>query len=389
MASNDNLDPMEALRNFAREYRQVREQHERESPQGATRRRLKQDMDRIAHSYERLLGQWVTDDDLRQAWRDHLYRGGVVPNRPQLAVPPLFRGRTDSGARVEIMAAPDGGYDLLNDGSLAEHHEIPWHLDPERIDPVQIGAWTCEEVFSAPEEAVAALDEFLTQPTASPPWRWAQVLYEDGLVDADFGLTPRGARRLRAGQEPAPQPSQEQTNVCVVLANSARGRILTLVGAGSGIDAPAARLLDAADVNNPAARARDSERFSDSRPGLRREGNHGPRHGVSDRRDRNRDDADRQFAQQVVAEAARIWSQFPAARIIVSAGPQMLGVLRPVLEKLPNSTPNKVIEFPRDLTQLPAAAVHDALARAGYLPARERRPPLTPMRTPNPWQQGT
>ena len=30
--------------------------------------------------------------------------------------------------------------------------------------------------------------------TTEPPWTWARTLYDDGLIDANFGLTARGRR---------------------------------------------------------------------------------------------------------------------------------------------------------------------------------------------------
>lgn len=378
---------IDLLTELGRQYRHIREEHDREAPRGATRRRLEQDMNRLAERFERTLDQWVPDEDLRERWRAYLYRGAEQPDEPRFSVPPLFRGRTEAGAMLEIRPAADDGYDLLLDGALADHHEIPWHLDPEQIAPIQIGQWTCEEEFTAPDEAIAALDTFLSQPGANPPAAWTQVLLEDGLIDTEFALTPRGARALAKEPQPEAGVSAKLANFCVLLANTARARVLTLASARPEGESTLSALEEVADQRNPAARARDNERFSDTRPGIRREGSHGPRHGVNDRREGNRQDSERQFMQSVVDETMAIWSRFPTCKIIVVANAQTLGLLRPVLARRVRE-PYEVIEFPRDLTQLAPAAVHDALAKAGHLPARGRRPPILPMRTPNPWQEG-
>ena len=378
--------PVERLAELGREYHRVRDDHDRESPRGATRRRLRQDMQRITERFERLLTHWVSDQKLRDEWQAYLYHGADQPQEPRMSVPPLFRGQSEAGALVEILAAPDGGYDIFVDGSRALHHEIPWHLEPEHIDPVQIREWTCHETFAAPDEAVAALETFLAQPGTDPPWAWAPALFEDGLIDLDFCLTPRGARRLGA-QAPEIREGGKRANFCVVLASRARARVLTLASSTSEGQPTLAALQEAADTSNPQERARDSEQFSDTRPGLRREGGHAPRHAVSDRRQSHRRDDVLQFFQVVVDEAAQIWRAFDTCKIVIVASPPMLGLLRGVMaHRMNGPSPYDLVEFPRDLTHLGAPAVHDALARAGLLPPRGRRPPLKPMRTPNPWQ---
>src|SRR5690606_1633210 len=283
------------------------------------------------------------------------------------------------GALLEIYG-PSGGYDLLIDGKLVEHGEIPWHLDPERVDPVQIQDWACNETFAVPEEAVEALEVFLGG-GGSPPWDWARVLYEDGLIDADFGLTPRGARRLGTETErPEPVVEHERVNFCVIVTDSARARVYTLEGVSSRTEPSLKPLELAADLSDQRRRARDAERFSESRPGMRREGPHGPRHTVSDLREEHRRETTKQFATYVLDEAARVWNGFDSCRIILCANPQMLGILRPLIaHKLGPSSPYHVHEFQRELTPLDTRRLREALAQAGLVPARGRPAPVTPL----------
>lgn len=387
MASRATLHPSALLSELGRDYRHAQQEHDRESPRGATRRRISKDMERLAERFERTLEHWVTDEAVRHAWREHLYRGAPAPDRPTLAPPPLFRGRTEADALLEIVPADDGGYDLFLDGAHVEHHEIPWHLDPEALEPIQIGQWQCREIFAAPDAAAAALGAFLGTNGASPPWQWARPLFEDGLIDLDFGLTPRGARRL--GKTPNADLTTDRAHVsyCVLLANAGRARIFTLASAAPDAESTLAPLAEASDLSNQEARARDSERFSDTRPGLRRESHSGPRHAVSDRREGNRRDSERQFARVVARETADTWSQLDDCRLVVAAAPRMLGHLRPALAQQNHVAPPATsVELARDLTGLAPAAIHDALAAEGLLPERGRRPPPVPMRTPNPWQ---
>jgi protein required for attachment to host cells len=380
-------DPGEQLTELGRQYWRVREEHDRENLEGSTRRRIKQDMAEVVDRFERLLGHWVRDDELRDAWRLYLYDAADAPDQPRLSPPPLFRGHTQTDALLEIRAADDGGYDILIDGSHVRHHDVPWHWDLEDLGPIQIGEWTCREIFDAPEKAVGALRAFVTGPGAGPPWDCAPALFEDGLIDTDFGLTPRGARRLGEARLEA-ETERARKHYCVIVADAARARILTLTKHAFEIEEKLDPLQPVSDLTNPEQRMRDGEQFTDSRPGIRREGPHGPRHGVSDRRDKSRRENTRQFARLVADEAARTWGQFPSSRVVVVAEPRMLGMLRPeIARQLDDPSLHEVVEFPRDLTWLDVPAVHDALAKEKLLPERERLAPLQSMRTPNPWQE--
>src|SRR5690606_24058908 len=159
--------------------------------------------------------------------------------------------------------------DILIEDKHVLHHEVPWHLDPESIDPVQIEEWTCRESFDAPDDAIFALETFLAEPGAAPPWKWVKELYEDGLVDADFALTPRGARRL--GKVSPPGLGTGAPSVyCVVVADGSRARVLTLESDSAFNEPTLSALKESADISNPQKRARDSERFENTRPGIRR-----------------------------------------------------------------------------------------------------------------------
>jgi len=372
MSTMEGLHPVALLGRLARNYHQVQGEHERSGPLGKRRRDLGGEAGRITERFERLLAHWVHDETLRDAWQRHFYRGGPAPAEPRLQPPPRYRGRTEAGARVEIRAADDGGYDLIVDDAVAEHQQVPWHLDPDQAGASQIGPHRCDEVFDAPDEAVDALRRWLAAPAAEPPWDWARELVEDGLVDTDFGLTPRGERRLRAA--PA-EHAAARSSFCVLLADAARARVLTLDSPGGELEPTLAPLTEVIDLTSPARRGRDSELLSDTRPGLRREGGHGPRHAVSDHREGKRDDADRHFAELAADEASRIWHRRPFCTVVVVAPPRMLGVLRPLIAQHNSGpSPYDVRELDRDLTRLATPAVHDALAARALLPPRGRRP---------------
>jgi protein required for attachment to host cells len=384
MARFDSIHPIEQLRQLGHAYHHLQQEHQREAPQGATRRRLEVKLERIAARFQRLLEHWVREPALQEQWMRYLQQGAPAPEQPEIAPPPLFRGTTGSGAEIELRVADDGGYDIFMDGKLSVHESVPWHLDPDAMGPVQVGEHSCRERFEAPGEAIMALEDFLSTAGAQPPWRWLRALFEDGLVDAELALTPRGRRRL-AHQARRARPAAsagERVNYCVLVVDAARARVLTLETDADELLPTFAELVEVADITNPARRARPAEFFSDTRSGQRREGSHGPLHGVDDRRDRHHRGMDRRFAALAADQAAELWRRYPACRVLVVAAPRMLGLLRPAIaERMRGQTPHDVRELARDLTRLAPATLHDALAEAGLLPARRRLPP--------PWQSAS
>jgi protein required for attachment to host cells len=373
MANHEIVRPSELLAQLGEEYHRVKQHQAREAHASASRRRIENDLERIAQRFERVLSHWSAEEDkeLRATWRKHLYEGGPAPRGPEVRPPRLFIGETDGGAHVEIRPASDGGHDIVVDGTLTEHSAAHWRLGPDAREPFAIGQHLCRERFEAPQEAIRALQRFVATDEALPPWRWARELFEDGLIDSEFGLTQRGRRALVATDEPDAGGAQ-QAGYCVIAADAGRARILTLE-AGSSSDEAAAHLVEVADLSNPARRTRDSDLFSDTRPGLRREGAHGPRHAVDDGRDRQRDESDKKFAEQVAEQAEAAWCHFAACHIVVVAPPKMLGILRPVLARHQRGvTRCDVDELDRDLSRLAPSALHDALAEAQLLPPRGR-----------------
>lgn len=367
------VDPIDLLRKLGDHYRHVEQEHQRQPPRSATRHRIATEMHGIQDHFEHLLVEWVADEGLRAQWRTFLHGGAPAPKAPRLPPPPLFKGRTDAGAVIEIHPVADG-YDMIVDGARLDHSGVPWHLDPDMRGPVQIGDHACEETFDAPEPAVQALADFLAD-RAKPPWRWARELVEDGLIDTELGLTPRGERRLQRAH-PVNEPAPRARNVCVLVSNAARARVWILDVDREGNGPTTFELIDVAEITNPMLRARDVDVVSDSGTG-RRGGARTPLHATPDHRDHRRHDIERHFAAQVAEEAAAVWRRYPSCELIVAASPGMLGLLRPALDHHMRVNDNiHVQELPRDLTKLTGPALHDLLAEDKLLPARGRRAPL-------------
>lgn len=377
------------LIDLARDYHQlqgVRHVRGAEAEGNAAHRKMGQKMTEIAARFERLIEHWIAGDPRAEAWRRHLYDGAPAPDGPELAEPPLFRGESDAGARIEVRRAPgDSGaaYDVLSDGARIARESAPWHLEPELIEPVTVAGQTCRDTFDASAEAQNALAAWIAASSGDPPWRFARELHDDGLIDFDFALTARGRRCLSqlAGEPPAASAGAglagARVHYCVIAADAARARIF-LLAADRGRAPTLMPLTEVADIARPDGRARDRDLHSESRPPQRADVFAGPssRHGVSDHREDRRRESTREFANSVVEAASRVWRTLPSCEIVVTASPTMLGLLRPALGRRtggPAAPP--VRELGRDLSKLAPAALHDALADQGLLPARGRRQP--------------
>jgi protein required for attachment to host cells len=364
----------EALAALGREYHHLQQEHARQRVEGAHGHALERKLQRTGERFERLLVRWIADEELRDRWIKFFYNQGPMPDEPRIGTPPLFKGVTEQGAPIEVRPSA-GGYDVVVADSIARHEALPWHLDPDRIGPIQIGGHTCRETPGVSAEAFQALRDFASSANAEPPWRWLRELFEDGLVDRNFGLTPRGYRLLGKSASVAPRASGWLT-FGVLAADAARARIFVLRAENEDEPTPAP-LVEVFETMNPERRTRDSDLFRDTRPGLRREGPHGPRHGVSDRREMHRRDVERRFASFIVKQAVRIFEERAVTRVVLVASPAMLGSLRrAVVHVTGGRLPWSVRDFARGLTRLAAPAVHDALAADGLLPPRGRPTPL-------------
>lgn len=367
------IEPLEVLRRLGDEYRHLEQEHARQpGERSATRHRLEDKLQRIALHFERVLVEWVHEEPVRARWREFLHGRGEAPETLGAPPPPLFKGTNDAGAVIEIRPA-GVGYDVLQDGARVDHVEVPWELDPDMVGPVQIGEDRWDETFDASAEAIAALAAF-DAGHGEPPWPWARELLEDGLIDAELAITPRGRRRLDRTHPAAARETSAPTT-CVVVADAARARVLVLERHPDG--GPAiAELVEAAEITNPVLRTRDTDLTSDTRGG-RRGGASTPLRPTSDHRDHHRRDLARHFAARIAEEAAGVWRRYPACAVVVVASPVMLGLLRPAIEhELRPKDHVELRELARDLTKLSAPQLHDQLADEGLLPPRGRRPPL-------------
>lgn len=187
------MHPIAELSNVAREFHHVQGEHAREGVSGSRRRRQRARMEELEEKFETLVARWVPDASEQQRWREHIYRGAdepseLVPSEPQ----PLFHGSSEYDSSLLIRET---------------EHEQVWIVDGDVVDrrplrspvvaPVRHGGSEFAELFETDPQALDALIAYVERRTSEPPWAWARALYDDGLIDANFGLTDRG-RRYRA-----------------------------------------------------------------------------------------------------------------------------------------------------------------------------------------------
>jgi hypothetical protein len=188
------MHPIRELAQTAREFRHLRAEHHREGVRGGWRRRQEADLVRLERHFAALLERWVPDPDTRARWERHIHHGDA---EPEVLVhdPLLFRGRSANGSVLEIREGDGDERAVLIDGTRCDH------IPKERpIDvPFSYGDSTFEETFDLPTEAIQALADHLGGRRVAPPWQWAPVLYEQGIIDSNFGLTGRGHRLVRRG----------------------------------------------------------------------------------------------------------------------------------------------------------------------------------------------
>lgn len=193
----EELPRREVLETLAHEYHHLQNEHKRASPESGVRRRIEEPLLEVRERFDRLLKEWVPDPELQQAWREHLHNRVAAPAGPAGIRPLVFRGRSEAGAIVEVREGKgEDEYTVEIDGTLVERIAAEKDFRAGPAFHFRLDGREFEETFSASSEAVDALASFLADDDASPPWEYAAELLEDGLIDTNAALTPRGRRAL-------------------------------------------------------------------------------------------------------------------------------------------------------------------------------------------------
>jgi hypothetical protein len=199
----DLLEPLprrEELEALVRHYHHLQNEHERAAVESSTRRRIEERLLDVRQRFDRLLEEWVPEEELRRAWWEHLHHRAPVPSGPPAIRPLVFYGVTDAGSVVEVRGKKDEELEVRVDGVVTER--VAAQKDLSSVTPplsFRADGIEAHETFTASPEALDALADFLDD-GKPPPWDHASELLADGLIDTHFAVTPRGRRGLASRQ---------------------------------------------------------------------------------------------------------------------------------------------------------------------------------------------
>jgi hypothetical protein len=186
----------EELQALVHHYRHLQNEHHRAPVESSLRRRIEERLLDVRERVDRLLEEWIEDEDLRNAWREHLHNRAPEPDGPEAIRPLVFRGVTEAGSDVEVREKSGDELEVRIDGALIERiaaeEDFASTVTPLRV---RLDGFRAEETFSASAEALDALARFV-ESDDPPPWDFASELLADGLIDVHVALTPRGRRAL-------------------------------------------------------------------------------------------------------------------------------------------------------------------------------------------------
>jgi hypothetical protein len=186
----------EELETLVRYYHHLQNEHKRASLESGTRRRIEERLLGVRRRFDRVLEEWMPEEDLRRAWWEHLHYRAPEPSGPPAIRPLVFRGLSEAGSLVEVRGKRGEELEVRVDGALIER--IAGEKDFSSPTPplsFRLNGTDARETVAASAEAREALAAYL-EDGGSPPWDHASELLEDGLIDVHFALTPRGQRAL-------------------------------------------------------------------------------------------------------------------------------------------------------------------------------------------------
>jgi hypothetical protein len=190
----EHLPRRELLRAVVHDCHQLQNEHERHA-EGAIRRRIESRLVDVRERFCRLLEEWVPDDELSRAWRDHLHYRAPEPDGPPPIEPLVFSGRSEAGSVADVREHANGELHVIIDGSPAERVPEATLVAGSRFALIHPNRLPFVETFSASAHALDELAAYV-EGDGSPPWDAASELLADGLIDVHFALTPRGRRAL-------------------------------------------------------------------------------------------------------------------------------------------------------------------------------------------------
>ena len=173
---------------------------------------------------------------------------------------------------------------------------------------------------------------------------------------------------------PANEPARAATwkginmpSTCIIVADGARARFFTLESSEDPAADGGPRLLEHRDLVNPEADVPQRGLFSD-RSGRGHSSPGTAAHGLDDHRDQHMSELGRRFASRLVAETERFVQVQDARRLIIVAGPKLLGSLRSEMQKV-RLARVEISEVGEYMAHSPTPEIHEALAARGLVRA--------------------
>jgi hypothetical protein len=184
-----------ALAQLVGEYRRIHGEHGHlDAAARRPRRHLETEMDAVAATFERLLGEWIRTSEEQDAWRAALHSHAAIPEGITAPTSRLiFRGRTAEGVDVDVRERADGQIEIDLDGQPSERLVDRLHLTVDAGGWAQIADVHARETFNLSARAAQALRRWMRR-GGTPPWEHVQSLLAEGLIDEHFAITPRGRR---------------------------------------------------------------------------------------------------------------------------------------------------------------------------------------------------
>jgi len=155
-------------------------------------------------------------------------------------------------------------------------------------------------------------------------------------------------------------------STCVIVADGARARFITLqLPVDPGIDG-GPRLLEQRNIVNPDADLPETERFSD-RSGLAHASPKGAAHALDDHREAHGRELERRYARDLLEELYRFVRREEATRLLLIASPRLLGTMRAELDR-GRLAGVELVELSEDLSRRPLDQIQSLLAAKGLVP---------------------
>lgn len=153
---------------------------------------------------------------------------------------------------------------------------------------------------------------------------------------------------------------------CILVADGARARFFAYKERPWEWGTARPKLAEQADLVNPERVIASADMYREARSAAHPAGTTGHHAAFDDHRDKSRREAQRRFARRMAERLAELAGMTSAARLVVCAGPELMGLLRPELDRVLHPA-LRVQEVTRDWTHLATDAVHAHLIKEGVL----------------------